>query len=98
MRYQVIISKEAEKYIKKLSKPRVGMLQGGLYCKAKQERGYYNRKSQRKSRLYGQRAIELLVRKYSLIGPTRYFVKSSLVKACSEEYREAVCGKTARTV
>lgn len=59
---------------------------------------YYNRKSQRKSRLYGQRAFEILVSKYALIDPTKYFVKSSLVKACSEDNREAVCGKTARTV
>ena len=59
---------------------------------------YYNGKSQRKSRLYGQQAFEILVRKYALINPMQYFVKSSLVKACSEEYREAVCGKTARTV
>lgn len=39
---------------------------------------YYNRKSQRKSRLYGQRAFEILVSKYELIDPTKYFVKSSL--------------------
>ena len=82
---------------------RVGMLQEKLYCKAKQERGYklwryYNRKSQRKSRLYGQQAFEILVSKYALIDPTQYFVKSSLVKACSEDNRKAVCGKTARTV
>ena len=39
---------------------------------------YYNRKSQRKSRLYGQRAFEILVNKYSLIDPTIYFVKAHL--------------------
>ena len=33
---------------------------------------YYNRKSQRKSRLYGQQAMEILVRKYSLIDPTKF--------------------------
>jgi RNA-directed DNA polymerase len=33
---------------------------------------YYNRKSQRKSRLYGQQAFEVLVRKYGLIDPTKY--------------------------
>jgi group II intron reverse transcriptase/maturase len=59
---------------------------------------YYNRKSQRKSRLYGQQAFEILVRKYALTDPTKYFVKCSLVKACNEDYRKAVCGKTARTV
>lgn len=35
---------------------------------------YYNRKSQRRSRLYGQQAFELLVRKYGLIDPTKYGV------------------------
>ena len=33
---------------------------------------YYNRKSQRKSRLYGQRAMEILVNRYGLIDPTKY--------------------------
>lgn len=33
---------------------------------------YYNRKSQRKSSLYGQQAFELLVNKYKLIDPTKY--------------------------
>ena len=33
---------------------------------------YYNRKSQRKCRLYGQRAFEALVGKYGLIDPTKY--------------------------
>jgi len=55
---------------------RVGMLQGKLYCKAKQESGYYNRKSQRRSRLYGTQAFELLVSKYGLIDPTKYHVRN----------------------
>ncbi len=33
---------------------------------------YYNRKSQRKSRLYGHRAFEVLTVKYGLIDPTKY--------------------------
>ena len=33
---------------------------------------YYNRKSQRKSSMYGQHAFEILVRKYGLIDPTKY--------------------------
>jgi RNA-directed DNA polymerase len=33
---------------------------------------YFNRKSQRKSRLYGQRAFEVLVTKHGLIDPTKY--------------------------
>ena len=33
---------------------------------------YYNRKSQRKSRLYGQKAFEVLVTKFGLIDPSKY--------------------------
>ncbi len=33
---------------------------------------YYNRKSQRRSRLYGQQAFELLVHKYGLLDPTKF--------------------------
>ena len=33
---------------------------------------YYNRKSQRRSRLYGQQAFEILVNKYGLINPINY--------------------------
>ena len=33
---------------------------------------YYNRKSQRRCRLYGQNAFEVLVTKYRLIDPTKY--------------------------
>ena len=33
---------------------------------------YYNHKSQRKCRLYGQKAFEALVEKYGLIDPTKY--------------------------
>lgn len=39
---------------------------------------YYNRKSQRRSRLYGSQAYEVLVRKYGLIDPTRYAVARHL--------------------
>jgi RNA-directed DNA polymerase len=39
---------------------------------------YYNRKSQRRSRLYGQQAFELLVLKHGLIDPTKYYVRNSL--------------------
>ena len=35
---------------------------------------YNNRKSQRRSRLYGQQAFEILVYKYGLIDPTKYSV------------------------
>jgi len=59
---------------------------------------YYNRKSQRKSRLYGQQAMEILVKKYGLIDPTKYLTNDILLEDIDELYREAVCGKTARTV
>lgn len=39
---------------------------------------YYNRKSQRRSRLHGTQAFELLVQKYGLIDPTKFHVKSYL--------------------
>ena len=39
---------------------------------------YYNRKSQRRSRLYGTQAFDLLVYKYGLIDPTKYRVTSKL--------------------
>ena len=39
---------------------------------------YYNRKSQRRSRLYGQQAFEILVHKYKLIDPTKYRVRISM--------------------
>jgi RNA-directed DNA polymerase len=35
---------------------------------------YYNRKSQRRSRLYGQQAFEVLVCRYGLINPMKYHV------------------------
>lgn len=39
---------------------------------------YYNRKSQRRSSLYGTQAFELLVNKYGLIDPTKYYLRSKL--------------------
>ena len=39
---------------------------------------YYNRKSQRRSRLYGTQAFELLVARYGLIDPTKYYVRNQL--------------------
>lgn len=39
---------------------------------------YYNRKSQRKSRLYGQQAFEILVQKHGLIDPTKSLYKAHL--------------------
>ena len=45
---------------------RLQLLQRKLYLKAKQDR-----KSQRKSRMYGQHAFDILVKKYGLINPYR---------------------------
>jgi RNA-directed DNA polymerase len=59
---------------------------------------YFNRKSQRKSRLYRQKAFEKLVSQYGLIDPTKYSYERLPVKAYEEVYGKAVCGKTARTV
>jgi len=59
---------------------------------------YYNRKSQRKSRLYRHKAFEVLISQYGLIDPTTYSLKRLPVKAHEEVYGKAVCGKTARTV
>lgn len=39
---------------------------------------YYNRKSQRRSRLHGYQAYDLLVSKYRLIDPTKYNVRRQL--------------------
>ena len=39
---------------------------------------YYNRKSQRRSRLYGQQAFELLVNKFGLIDPTKYPARNTM--------------------
>lgn len=59
---------------------------------------YYNRKSQRRSRLYRQNAFGLLVSHFGLIDPTKYSFARLPVKANEEVYGKAVCGKTARTV
>ncbi len=60
---------------------------------------YYKRKSQRKCRLYGHNAFEVLVSRFGLIDPTKYAKPiGSPVNAYDETYRKAVCGKTARTV
>ncbi len=39
---------------------------------------YYNRKSQRRSSLYGRQAFDILVRKHGMIDPTKYNVKGSM--------------------
>ena len=59
---------------------------------------YFNRKSQRKCRLYRQKAFDLLVNQYGLIDPTKYTLHRLPVNANEEVFRKAVCGKTARTV
>jgi group II intron reverse transcriptase/maturase len=60
---------------------------------------YFKRKSQRKCRLYGQKAFEILTSKFGLIDPTKYHFRfAPIVNASDELCRKAVCGKTARTV
>lgn len=57
--------------IKGVSYPAVSKRRLRYYLQDRLNR-YYNRKSQRKCRLYGQRAFEALVEKYGLIDPTKY--------------------------
>jgi len=56
---------------------------------------YYNRKSQRKSRLYRHDAFEVLVNQFGLIDPSNYSACGQPVNASEEIFRKAVCGKTA---
>ena len=57
--------------IKGVSYPAVSKRRLRHYLQERLNR-YYTRKSQRKCRLYGQRAFEALVEKYGLIDPTKY--------------------------
>lgn len=60
-----------------VSYPAMGkrMLRHYLYVRLNR---YYNRKSQRRSSLYGQQAFEKLVYKYGLIDPTKYNARGSM--------------------
>jgi len=57
--------------IKGISYPAMSKRRLRLYLYNRLNR-YYNRKSQRKCRLYRQKAFEVLVNKYGLIDPTQY--------------------------
>ena len=57
--------------IPKVSYPRMSKKRLRFYLYNRLYR-YYHRKSQRKSRLYGQRAFEVLTTRYGLIDPTKY--------------------------
>jgi len=59
---------------------------------------YYNRKSQRKTRLYRQQAFSNLVEKYGMIDPMKYQPVAGLRTPEPKATGKAVCGKTARTV
>lgn len=60
--------------IPKVSYP--GMSKGAIrYYLTESLYRYYNRKSQRRSSLYGKQAFEILVHKYGLIDPTKYRVR-----------------------
>jgi group II intron reverse transcriptase/maturase len=57
--------------IKGVSYPAMSKRKLRVYLRERLYR-YYNRKSQRKCRLYGQEAFEVLVNKYGLIDPTKF--------------------------
>jgi group II intron reverse transcriptase/maturase len=57
--------------IPKVSYPKMSKRKLRYYLFEKLQR-YYNRKSQRRSRLYGQQAFEILVHRYGLINPINY--------------------------
>lgn len=57
--------------IPKVSYPKMSKRKLRYYLFEKLQR-YYNRKSQRRSRLYGQQAFEVLVQRYGLINPVNY--------------------------
>lgn len=61
--------------VKGLSYTRAAKLKLRYYLKDRLYR-YYNRKSQRKSRLHRQQAFEKLVAKYGLIDPTKFYAKA----------------------
>jgi len=83
--------------IEGVSYPQMSKRRLRYYLSTKLHR-YFNRKSQRKSRLYRQKAFDVLVQQYGLIDPTKYSLQRLPVKANEEVFRKAVCGKTARTV
>ena len=83
--------------IEKVSYPQMSKRRLRFYLSTKLYR-YFNRKSQRKCRLYRQKAFDYLVNQYGLIDPTKYTLQRQPVKANEEVFRKAVCGKTARTV
>ena len=83
--------------IEKVSYPQMSKRRLRHYLFFKLHR-YFNRKSQRKCRLYRQKAFDLLVNQYGLIDPTKYTLQRLPVKANEEVFRKAVCGKTACTV
>jgi group II intron reverse transcriptase/maturase len=82
--------------IENVSYPRMSKRRLRHYMAFKLNR-YFNRKSQRKCRLYRQKAFDLLVNQYGLIDPTKYTFERLPVNANEEVFRKAVCGKTART-
>jgi RNA-directed DNA polymerase len=61
--------------VPKVSYPAMNKRKLRYYLVTKLNR-YYNRKSQRKSRLSGQQAFNLLVSKYGLLDPTKHFSKT----------------------
>lgn len=66
--------------IGKVSYPKMSKRRTRYYLSTKLYR-YYNRKSQRKSRLYRQKAFDVLVHQYGLIDPTKYALRRLPVKS-----------------
>ena len=62
--------------IKGVSYPAMSKRRLRFYLSSRLHR-YYGRKSQRRSRLYGQNAFEVLTTKYGLIDPTKYAIRST---------------------
>jgi hypothetical protein len=60
--------------IKGVSYPAMSKRRLRFYLSSRLHR-YYGRKSQRRSRLYGQNAFEVLTTKYGLIDPTKFAIR-----------------------
>lgn len=71
-----------------VSYPYTAKLKLNFYLRTRLSR-YFNRKSQRKSRLYRQQAFELLVNKFGLIDPLTYRPTTHSVNAPDERLQES---------
>lgn len=83
--------------IKGVSYTQVAFRKLDNYLRSRLDR-YYNRKSQRKSRLHGQQAYELLTQNYGLVVPYVSSGRRPVNAKRRSPTEKAVCGKIARTV